>query len=128
VEHHFNTDIAKEYGVNEAIFVHNILFWVKHNKANKTNFHKGYYWTYNTMEAYVELFPYWTKRQIDHLIKKCRDKGLILTDNFNQSSYDRTLWYTVTEKVFRVYEPNNDAYHKNVKSTEQNCDMEVTKM
>lgn len=109
MEHHFNVELAKRYGVNEAIFCHNIYFWVKQNKANKRNFHKGTYWTYNTMEAYTELFPYWNKKQIEHLIKKCREKGLILTDNFNKNSYDRTLWYAVTEKVIEVYEPTNIA-------------------
>lgn len=115
MEHHFNVELARYYGVNEAIFCHNLYFWVKQNKANKRNLHKGTYWTYNTMDAYVELFPYWSKRQIEHLIQKCKDKGLILTDNFNKNSYDRTLWYAVTEKVISAYEPLNGAFHKNGK-------------
>lgn len=113
MEHHFNVELASKYGVNEAIFCHNLYFWVKQNKANKRNFHKGTYWTYNSMDAYAELFPYWTRRQIEHLIKKCKDKGLIITDNFNKISYDRTLWYAVTENVICIYE---------------NCEMEKTNL
>jgi hypothetical protein len=126
VEHHFNTDLAKEYGVNEAIFCHNVYFWVVRNRANKHNFHKGRYWTFNSNKAFQELFPYWSKRQLDTIIKNCQQKGLVLVDQFNQKNFDRTNWYTVTGKVFKVYEPNNHALHETVQSTEQNGAMDST--
>ena len=71
MEHNFNVEIAKLYGVNVAIFLNNLLFWVHKNRANKQNFRDGNYWTYNTVEAYTEIFPYWSYDQIRTIIKKC---------------------------------------------------------
>ena len=42
--HNFDTEIATEYGINEAILLNNIYYWVEYNKANEKNFHDGYYW------------------------------------------------------------------------------------
>ena len=61
--HQFDTDLAKEYGVDIAIVVNNIAFWLQKNKANKKHIYDGKVWTYNTTKAFTELFPYWTDNQ-----------------------------------------------------------------
>jgi hypothetical protein len=109
MEHHFNIDLASKYGVNEAIFCHNLYFWIIKNRANKKHFYDGHYWTYNTMAAFTELFPYWTYKQLRTVITNCEKKGLIVKGNYNKSSYDQTLWYTITDLVFGVYEPSSVA-------------------
>lgn len=96
--HFFDANIAKEYGIHCAIIFQNIWHWVKKNEANETNFYDGKYWTYNSIKAFGELFPYLTKKQIENALKKLRDEGLIETGNYNVVRYDRTLWYAVTEK------------------------------
>ena len=48
--------IAKIVGADSAIILHNILFWVKRNKANRKNFHEGKTWTYNTTKAFSEIY------------------------------------------------------------------------
>ena len=35
--HSFNVDIAKKYGIEEAIFINHFAFWIKHNTTNKKN-------------------------------------------------------------------------------------------
>lgn len=97
MQHHFNTEIAKKYGVYTAIFLDNLSFWLQKNIANKKNLHDGRYWTYNSSEALSILFPYWSTDQIDRLIKKCVSLGLVLIDNFNEKTYDRTRWYGLTD-------------------------------
>ena len=97
MEHHFNIEIAKQYGVDESIILHNINFWVQKNSANKKHFYDNDYWTYNSVEAFTELFPYWTRRQIERIINSLVDQGLIKKGNYNKSSYDRTTWYGLTE-------------------------------
>lgn len=98
MEHSFDIDIAKEYGILEAVLLKNLWFWVAKNKANDTNFHDGYYWTYNSTKAFTELFPYATERQIKYALKRLRDEDVIQVGNYNQVAYDRTLWYSFTEK------------------------------
>lgn len=96
--HCFYIDIAVEYGVLESILLYNIAFWVHKNFANEKNFFDGYYWTYNSSSAFSKMFPYATKRQIEIALKNLRENGLIKTGNYNENKYDRTLWYTLTEK------------------------------
>ena len=102
MEHSFDTEIAKEYGVNCAVILKNIYFWVLKNKANNQNFYDGKYWTYNSKKAFSELFSYMTERQIDYALKHLIDEGLVVTGNYNKSTYDRTLWYALTDKALSI--------------------------
>lgn len=96
-EHSFDINDAKKYGVDQAIVLKNMRFWLDHNKANKTNVHDGYYWTYNTAQAFAELFPYWTSNKIQKLLKKMESDGIIITGRYNKKQYDKTKWYTLPE-------------------------------
>lgn len=98
MKHLFDVDIAKQYGVNAAILLENIGYWIKQNEANETNFFDGYYWTFNSRRAYRELFPYMSERQINTAFDKLISDGLIITGNYNKVAYDRTLWYALTQK------------------------------
>ena len=112
MEHSFDIDIAKRYGIQPAILLKNIYFWIEKNRANDTNFYDGYYWTYNSKKAFAELFPYMTARQIEYALQKLIEDGLIKTGNYNKVAYDRTLWYAITKKGYSIL---------------QNCEMEETK-
>ena len=103
MEFHFNAEMAKLFGIDEAIFVHNVVYWIKKNEANGKNIFDGKAWTYNSSKALTELFPFWTDRQIQRVIKNCRDKGLIETKQLSENKRDRTLYYTVTETVKCIY-------------------------
>ena len=98
MQHSFDVDLAKEYGIAEAILLNNFQFWIEKNKANNINYYDGYYWTYNSTRAFNELFPYLSQRQIQNALKHLRDDGILQTGNYNKSTYDRTLWYAFTEK------------------------------
>lgn len=95
--HMFDTEIATRYGINAAVLFQNIAFWCNHSRANGTNFHDGLYWTYNSVKAFQELFPYLGKSQISSALQKLLDEGLIVKGNYNKVAYDRTAWYAVTE-------------------------------
>lgn len=110
MEHYFNVEIAKEYGILEAILIQNIYYWTLKNKANDKHYHNGYYWSYNSIKAFGELFPYVSQRQIQYSLKKLKDLGIIMTDNFNTSPYDKTLWYSISNKGLSIL---------------QNCQIEI---
>lgn len=105
--HSFDVEIATEFGVNCAILLNHIYFWVEKNRANERHFHEGKYWTYNSINAYTELFPYMSDKQIRTSLKKLEDSGLISVGNFNQSAYDRTKWYALTEKGMSILQNCN---------------------
>jgi len=96
--HYFDVEVAKEYGVNAAIILSNIAFGVVKNEANGEHFHDGYYWTYNSVSAYSEMFPYLTEKQIRTALETLRAENIIIAGNYNSDKRDRTLWYALTEK------------------------------
>ena len=98
MEHSFDIEVAKEYGVNCAIILKNIYYWVEKNRANDKHFYDGSYWTYNSIKAFNELFPYLSEKQIRSALEKLENEGLILTGNYNKKPYDRTKWYAISEK------------------------------
>lgn len=98
----FDTEVAKLVGVNAAVLFKNIEYWVEKNATNGKNEHDGRYWTYNSMKAYEEQFPYLTGNQIRTALTKLEDAGLVITGCFNEIAYDRTKWYTVTEKGYSI--------------------------
>lgn len=106
--HFMNLALAVKYGTNESLFLTNLCFWIEKNKANRVNHHEGHYWVYNTMDAWVELFPYFSKDQIRHLIEKMKTKGILLVGVFNRIRYDRTQWYSVSEEVMALYLRGNN--------------------
>ena len=68
--HIFDIDMAKEYGICAAIILYNLYFWCKHNEANGAHFYDGLYWTFNSIKAFIELFPYMTDKQIRNAVQK----------------------------------------------------------
>lgn len=91
---------AKEFGMNEAIVIQKIRMWLSHAKANKTNFNDGKYWVYNTMDAWVKIFPWWGINTIRRTLLRLESLGLIVTGNYNKALYDRTKWYSLSDSLF----------------------------
>lgn len=112
MQHHFDIEIAEAYGLNEAIILNNIRFWVIHNEANGTNYHDGRHWTYNSMKAFEKLFPYMKPFAIRTALKALEENGLIITGNYNKSSYDRTKWYTLSDKAKLMFSQLNSICEK----------------
>ena len=94
----FDGDIAKEYGLAEAILFYNIAFWEKQNRLNQHNYFDGRYWTYNTLKAYAGLFYFISEATIKRALKHLKDEGLILVGNFDEDKFSRTNYYTLSDK------------------------------
>jgi len=104
---YFDLDLAVEYGVDEAILMHNFIFWISKNKENGTNGHDGRTWTHQTIRELSEKFPFWTEKQIYRIVKSCVSQGLIRKGNFNKIGYDRTIWYALNdESLLPSYKEN----------------------
>ena len=106
-DHYFNPSLAEAYGVDVAVFLHNIFHWVEYNEAHKKNFYEGRYWTYNSISAFCEVHPYWSKRQIERIATTCKKNGLLLTGCFNEDRRDRTMWYTLSDLAMRFFSDNS---------------------
>ena len=89
----FDIEIAKQIGVNEAIMYQNILFWICKNKAEGRHFYDGRYWTFNSVRAFQELFPFWSLKQTRTVLDSLVKQGILMKGNYNKTVYDRTCWY-----------------------------------
>lgn len=103
MEHHFSKEIATEFGIDLAVFLQNIAFWIEKNIVNNKNLRDGKYWTYNTQKAWINLFPYWSRQNIRTIISKAIKEDLIVLGNFNSDKSDHTTWYALTEKGLNLF-------------------------
>lgn len=122
MNHSFNTEIAQEIGVIPAIMLEHIAFWVLKNKANQTAEKDGRSWTFSTMEGFQTYFPYLTAKQIRYALEKLESGKYLETGCFNNNHFDRTKWYTLTEKAGKFYPIQNK------KAEEKNPSVELPKL
>ena len=96
--HCFDANLAKEFGIEEAIFIDKLVGWIQYNRANGLNYHDGKTWTFNSARAYADIFPYMTPSKIKRAIANLVEKGVVVKGNYNENQYDRTCWYSFTEE------------------------------
>lgn len=108
MQHIFDVDIAVKYGVNAAIILKNIGYWVKENEANERFVRNGYVWTVNSVKGFEKLYPYMSSDQIAYALKKLVSEGLIIKGCFNEKATDRTTWYTLTDKGRALLDGSSD--------------------
>lgn len=128
MEHQFCVELASKYGIEEAIIIQNLYFWIKKNVANECNFYDGRYWTYNSSKAFSVLFPYMNESKIYRVLKSLEQQEFIVKGNYNETKYIRTTWYSFSDKA--ISELNALKYDVKgfVKSNLQNDDFHFTKM
>ena len=100
--HHFNVEDAMKYGVEKAVVLSNIRFWLNNNKNKDLSAvkHDGYYWMYNTARDMSNVLPYFTQSKVQRLLKQLEDDGILIVGNYNKVKYDRTKWYTLSEFTY----------------------------
>ena len=102
----FSNVDAQKYGVDGAVMLYHVRYWVAKNEANENNLHEGQYWTYNSSKAFAILFPFYTARKIGRILAKLEEDGAIVSGNFNGNLYDRTKWFTLAIPI-----TENSTYH-----------------
>lgn len=125
--HTFSVEVAKTLGsAHDAIILQHFWWWHQNNQgkdhAMKAN--HPHPWTYNTVSKIAEIFPYMTEREVRLSIQRLVEREYLITGNFNKMKFDKTLWYSVTDKTVHIYTPselqNVKSGEQNVKSTRQN--------
>ena len=107
MNHSFNIDIATEYGIEEAIILENMYFWLEKNRVNQQHIIDGQVWTYNSQAALSKLFPYMNRSKIQRVMTKLENAGLIIKANHNIAKYDKTTWYALTPHGYSLFNLNN---------------------
>lgn len=94
--------LAKELGsLDEAVILQQIHYWLQRS----TNVEEGKRWVYNSMEKWMQQFP-WIKSRttLTRYFNKLEAKGLLITGNFNKAGFDKTKWYTIDYSALSDFE------------------------
>ena len=110
----FNQMIAKDVGFEEAVMLSSLYFWIQLNEKKQQNYHQDKYWTYNTIRFFTELYPFWTSSQIRRILTNLKNKDYIETGSFNKKGFDKTKWYTVTDKTLAYLENDEASAEKDI--------------
>lgn len=84
--------LAKEIGLNEAIFLQQLHYWLNSKSAKNINERK---WIYNTYEDWNKQFPFWSVMTVRRTVTSLIKKKLVVTGNFNKAGFDKTVWYSI---------------------------------
>jgi len=107
MNYQFDVGTAVRYGVNQAIIIANFQFWIIKNRANGSHNYDGRTWTYNSVQAFTEIFPFWTESQIRYCLQTLVDSGVLVKGEYNNNKYDRTAWYAFAEESKWICEISN---------------------
>ncbi|CDR62149.1 hypothetical protein [Staphylococcus schweitzeri] len=113
--------LAELIGLNEAIVLQQIHYWLnnsKHEYENKK-------WIYNSYKNWEAQFPFWSNVTIRRTISSLEKQKLLLTGNFNKVGFDKTKWYTINYLVLegvskRVAQNEQTICSKRANRTAQN--------
>jgi len=100
-----NKALARELGLNEALVLQQINYWIEINKKSGNNYHDGKYWTYNSIRAWQEKdFDYLSVDTVKRTFSKLEKAGYLLVGNYNKDPRDKTKWYTINDnKLEELY-------------------------
>lgn len=85
--------LAKEIGLNEAIILQQIHYWLKNPKAGVViNDEK---WVYNSVNQWNEQFPFWSANTIRRALNSLREKGYLTAKKLSPDPRDNTLYYKI---------------------------------
>lgn len=107
--------LATKIGLNEAIFIQQLHYWLNRS----TNYIDNRIWVYNTIDDWHKQFPFWSITTIRRIITSLEKKKLIITANYNKINIDRTKWYTINYSALDELENKDTAMNTN-KSTDDN--------
>lgn len=95
--HGLNVGDAMTYGVDGAIVLHAMRIWLDINQAESRYIKNNYVWTHNTSKALAQLFPYWSEKKCQRILRSLVDAGALISDCLNEDQLNRGRWYTMPE-------------------------------
>lgn len=104
-KYYYSVQIAKEISLDAAVVFIHIGIYVDYAKRHKSKakYHEGRYWTYCSRQSIHNSLPYISVSNIYKALTTLIEHGYIIRANYNRNRYDRTYWYTLTDKGWSIY-------------------------
>jgi hypothetical protein len=108
LHHSFDTELAAQYGIEEAILIHHFQHWIAINQRLGRNLIEGRTWTYQTIAEIAAHFSYIKVDRVRRLLESLTEQGVIIKGKFDKNPFNHTTYYAfVDEDIFipnKVYE------------------------
>ena len=92
----FDSHLAKEYGLNEAIFLNNLIYWIRNYQDMPECQFEGKTGMYHTYQKLSEnLFTFWSWDQIKRIVDSLRFQGVIYTRPYKNN---KGLWFYLVDE------------------------------
>ena len=78
--------LAKLIGLNEAIVLQQVHYWLEINRKANKNFKESRYWTYNSIRTWQENnFEFWSFDTVKRTFAKLEKRGLLISGNLTNT-------------------------------------------
>ena len=99
-QHSFDVQIARIWNIEKAIILKEISGWCRINERKKNNEAYGFFWTYNSSNAYAKHFGYMSDKKVDRLIREMENDGIIFGHKFYSFRGNQTKSHTVNWELY----------------------------
>lgn len=99
----FLRECALQVGVEKAVLLYHISFWVYRNECDGRHRHDGRVWTYQTQKGIALYFGMWTRDKVGRMLRSLVKDEVLLKGQYNVAGYDRTNWYSVCDEVYGMH-------------------------
>lgn len=99
MNHTFNVTIAERYGIEEAILLEHLYWWIHKNECDDIEemVKDGKVWCRSTANGFTKYIPYMNPQKIRRVLVGLEKMGKICIGNFNVKATNQTLWYSFSE-------------------------------
>lgn len=84
--------LAVRLGLNEAIVVHQLHYWLCKPTAHVRD---GRRWVYNSYADWEKQFPFWSVPTIKRIFLSLERQGIVMSRQFEKGGWNRRKWYSI---------------------------------
>lgn len=121
----FSRGLAQKIGLEKAIILQQLHFWIEINKRDGKNYYEDCYWVYSSLEQWIERdFSWWSRRKLITLFGELIELGLLIKKQFKRQILDCTNYYTIDYENLKKIDLEITAENekKRLKKIEENND------
>lgn len=136
----FDVEDAVAYGVDPAILIYALKWWIRKNATEGRNINTiiidneevARTWTYFRRKDREKLFPFWNEDKYYRIVQRLVDKKVLVRGDFNKMPQDRTMWLAIVdEDSFLELSDNSQNREMNQEQdggNPQKCEMQSAKV
>ena len=112
--------LAVEIGLNEAIFLQQVQYWISREAGIYSHGHR---WIYNTVRQWQEQFPFWSESTIKRTISSLEKQQVLFSATVGDA-FNKTKAYTINYD--RIEEIGQRIAHEEMRASIESADRRVT--